>query len=242
MPLVDAAERGADLLPVVCSITKMLGFDSFVCGLSTSPVPDKEAQLYVYNTLPAEWMALYDKKSYIEVDPRVQLVFDSSMPAMWDQHTERGRTLRTDEFLDDAARYGVCSGLAFALHDVRHHGVMIAFNSSCRVIDASRQALIQRNLGDILLFGHSFHEMFMRSIVERGLPSRIRGTPLSQREREVLKLVACGITTDAIARRLTITARTVQFHLDSLRGKLDAANRQEAVALAVKAGYITINA
>ena len=80
MPLVEAAGRGVDLLPTMRSIVEGFGFDSFVYGLSTSPRPDKEAQLYVFTTLPLEWMAIYDRKAYVEVDPRIQLVYDNTMP------------------------------------------------------------------------------------------------------------------------------------------------------------------
>ncbi len=241
MPLVEAAGRGVDLLPTMRSIVEGFGFDSFVYGLSTSPRPDKEAQLYVFTTLPLEWMAIYDRKAYVEVDPRIQLVYDNTMPAIWDQGTVRGKSRRTDEFLDDAAQFGICSGLAFTLHDVNHHGIMIAFNSKRPEIDPVRYEMIQRNLGELLLFGHSFNEMFMRTVVECGLPSRMKGAPLSQRERQVLRLLAGGRTTDYVGNQLGITARTVQFHLGSIRAKLDAATREEAVALAVKTGVIALN-
>jgi DNA-binding CsgD family transcriptional regulator len=241
MPLVEAAERGIDLLPTMRSIVESFGFDSFLYGLSTSPRPDKEAQLYVFTTLPLEWLTIYDHKAYVEMDPRIQLVYDNTMPAIWEQRTFRGKSRRIDEFLDDAARFGVCSGVAFTLHLVNHHGIMIAFNSRQPEIDPIRYEMIQRNLGDLLLFGHSFHEMFMRTVVERGLPSRMKGAPLSQRERQVLRLLAAGCTTDYVGNKLGITGRTVQFHLGSIRAKLDAATREEAVALAIKTGVIALN-
>ena len=81
----------------------------------------------------------------------------------------------------------------------------------------------------------------MRTVVECGLPSRMKGAPLSQRERQVLRLLAGGRTTDYVGNQLGITARTVQFHLGSIRAKLDAATREEAVALAVKTGVIALN-
>lgn len=241
MPLVEAADRGIDLLRAMESIVEGFGFDSFLYGLSTSPRPDKEAQLYVFTTLPLEWMTIYDRKAYVEVDPRIQLVYDNTMPAIWEQRAFRGKSRRTDEFLDDAARFGVCSGVAFTLHLVNHHGIMIAFNSRRSEIDPARYETIQRSLGDLLLFGHSFHEIFMRTVVERGLPSRMKGAPLSQRERQVLRLLAAGQTSDDVSHQLGITARTVQFHLGSIRAKLDAATREEAVALAIKTGVIALN-
>ena len=69
MPLVEAADCGIDLLPTMRSIVESFGFDSFLYGLSTSPRPDKEAQLYVFTTLPLEWLTIYDHKAYVELDP-----------------------------------------------------------------------------------------------------------------------------------------------------------------------------
>ncbi len=55
---------------------------------------------------------------------------------------------------------------------------------------------------------------------------------LSQREREVLRLVAEGLPNKQIARALSISERTVKFHLSSVFQKLGADNRAQAVALA----------
>jgi len=57
-------------------------------------------------------------------------------------------------------------------------------------------------------------------------------TTLSAREREVLGLLAEGLTTKEMAQRLGITDRTVKFHVHSVCAKLGAANRTQAVALA----------
>ena len=45
------------------------------------------------------------------------------------------------------------------------------------------------------------------------------------------------MTTDDISLKLDISSRTVQFHFDSIRSKLGAANRQEAIALGVQTGH-----
>ncbi len=59
-------------------------------------------------------------------------------------------------------------------------------------------------------------------------------TDLSDREREVLRLVAGGLPTKQIARSLGISERTVKFHLTSIFRKLGADNRAQAVALAAE--------
>lgn len=236
-PLIDAARSGADLHPVVSRIVGQMGFDSFTCAFSTTPRPDRNAQLYVFTTLPREWTKLYDEAAYVEIDPRIQLVNERSTILIWNGRDFYGRNESLDRFLRDAARYGLRSSACFTLHDVNHNGVMVSYNSSKARLDPER---VERILGELYAFGAHFHDEFMRSIVQKGIPSRLRGTALTRRELEVLRMVARGHTSIDIGIKLKITARTVKFHMDSARTKMSAANRQEAVALAVKAGLFDV--
>lgn len=68
-------------------------------------------------------------------------------------------------------------------------------------------------------------------------PARL-GHDLSPREREVLNLMAQGLSNRAIAERLFISASTVDFHVSNILAKLDVAGRTEAVALAVQYGLV----
>jgi LuxR family maltose regulon positive regulatory protein len=56
--------------------------------------------------------------------------------------------------------------------------------------------------------------------------------PLTERELEVLRLAAAGLSNQAIAEQLFLTVGTVKSHLHSIYGKLDAAGRFSAVARA----------
>ena len=59
---------------------------------------------------------------------------------------------------------------------------------------------------------------------------------LTEREREILDLVARGLTNAAIARRLVVSDKTVRNHVSNVFGKLHVADRAEAVARARDAG------
>lgn len=64
--------------------------------------------------------------------------------------------------------------------------------------------------------------------------------PLTQREIQVLELLAEGLPNKAIAGRLGISDQTVKFHVSAISGKLGAANRTDAVRRAVRRGLITL--
>jgi DNA-binding NarL/FixJ family response regulator len=59
---------------------------------------------------------------------------------------------------------------------------------------------------------------------------------LTPREREVLGLVAEGLTNTAIAERLVISSKTVRNHVSNIFGKLQVADRAEAIIRAREAG------
>ncbi|MBS3947775.1 MAG: response regulator transcription factor [Dethiobacter sp.] len=63
---------------------------------------------------------------------------------------------------------------------------------------------------------------------------------LTDREREILRLLAEGYTTPEIAEMLVISPKTVEGHKTRLMGKLDLHNRVELVKYAVRKGIITI--
>jgi DNA-binding NarL/FixJ family response regulator len=76
----------------------------------------------------------------------------------------------------------------------------------------------------------------LRRHAGEGLPPE----PLTTRERQVLELLADGLPNKAIAARLGISDQTAKFHVSSICGKLEAANRTEAVRLALRRGLVSI--
>jgi DNA-binding NarL/FixJ family response regulator len=74
-------------------------------------------------------------------------------------------------------------------------------------------------------------------------PSRDRGAPeqleeLTPREREVMALVASGLSNDEIADRLVVSRATAKTHVGRILGKLSVRNRAEMVTLAYESGLV----
>ena len=67
---------------------------------------------------------------------------------------------------------------------------------------------------------------------------RARGGLLSPRERGVLRLVAAGLSNRQIAETLSLSERTIKFHVTAILNKLGADNRAQAVALAAERGLL----
>jgi DNA-binding NarL/FixJ family response regulator len=63
---------------------------------------------------------------------------------------------------------------------------------------------------------------------------------LTGREREVLALLAQGAANKEIARHLNITERTVKAHVTSIFTKLGVSSRAEAVAVALRSGFLPV--
>ena len=64
--------------------------------------------------------------------------------------------------------------------------------------------------------------------------------PLSEREREVLNLMAEGLSNKLIAQSLEISEHTVKTHVASILAKLGASSRTEAVSQAVRRGLVML--
>ena len=62
---------------------------------------------------------------------------------------------------------------------------------------------------------------------------------LSDREREILDLLAQGLTGEAVAEQLVLSAETVKTHIRNAMTKLEAHTRVHAIAIALREGYIS---
>lgn len=111
------------------------------------------------------------------------------------------------------------------LGDGKISGIILKTETERDLIDAVRTVM-----GGQLWFRQSGQE----PVVVEEKP----GNTLTQREQEVLRLVALGRTNAQIGTELNIDERTVRQHMENIIQKMQVANRTEAVSVAVKHGWI----
>ena len=91
------------------------------------------------------------------------------------------------------------------------------------------------------------HPSVARKVLDHFVPSLAKPegqTPpdtLTERELEVLRLVAKGLSNKEIGDELVLSVRTVQGHLGSIFSKLRVSSRTEAVVRALKEGWVTLD-
>jgi NarL family two-component system response regulator LiaR len=90
----------------------------------------------------------------------------------------------------------------------------------------------------------SLHPAIARKLIrELNRPTTLPPSdePLTEREAEVLVLVARGLSNQDIANKLVISERTVRTHVSNILGKLHLANRTQAALYALKEGLTTLD-
>ncbi|MGV9789314.1 response regulator [Streptomyces sp. NPDC003435] len=92
--------------------------------------------------------------------------------------------------------------------------------------------------GDSLLFPASVRQLAARYAPDRAPAEPLAGARLTEREAEVLRLMARGLTNAEIAARLVVGAETVKSHVSAVLAKLGARDRTQAVIAAYESGFV----
>lgn len=173
---------------------------------------------------------------------------------------EQAAALRPDIVLMDLEMpvldgIGAIRQIAAAQPDVRIL-VLTSFSTDDRVFpaikagalgyllkDSEPETLIQA-IHQVARGESSLHPLIARKVLqELSRPSSRPPTPdpLTERELEVLRLVAHGLSNRQIAERLSITEMTVRTHVSNVLGKLQLASRIQAALYALREGLTSLD-
>jgi len=160
-----------------------------------------------------------------ELKPDV-IVMDLSMPVMDGvEATRRIRETNPDTKVLILTTYGTSADIAHAI-DAGASGALVKDAEYDRLISAIRA---------IAGGGTAFSPE-----IEAMLKKEPHPPTLTERQRQILEHTINGLSADQIAKRMNLSSFTVNEHLDAVKRKLGAANRTEAVAIALKKQILKI--
>jgi DNA-binding CsgD family transcriptional regulator len=183
---------------------------------------------------PDEWQQRYRSRHYKYYDPVVTLSHSASVPFFYwgrpgflDPHGKAARLV-----FHEAAEFQILEGCgvptAGTAGDSGIFSMAVSQRGQVDEILADKHDLIQ-------LFAADFHQAAVKFICGDARDQRLELTP---RQREVLSWTAEGLSSEATAERIGITASAVNYHLGVASRRLGAANKIQAVALAIRRALI----
>lgn len=143
------------------------------------------------------------------------------------QHDPQARILVLTSFAEDEKVFPAIKGGAL--------GYLLKDSSPAELLRAIR---------DVYHGEASLHPAIARKLIkELNRPADLPPTedPLTEREVEVLRLVAQGLSNDDIAAKLVVSERTVRTHVSNILDKLHLANRTQATLYALKQGLASLD-
>ena len=223
---LSEAPNGDALGKAMQTFADELGFSKFTYLGFRRPGP----QLPVYvTTYPMEWVYHYAGRRYQEIDPVVLQARQSMLPFIWNDRSAGAQASREQRyFFGEAAEFGIRSGLTVPIHDSQAGLATVTFVSGERPSRLQQQARQHQNA--LHLAAIYFHAHARRKLDD---PLELDRPQLSPREVACLQWVVRGKSTWDIAEILSISRRTVVFHIENAKRKLNAVTLPQAVAIAL---------
>ena len=227
---IHTADDEAEFERVATRLTQRLGFRWFAY---LRLVDDAPALISSY---PKSWTDRYFDLGYQQLDPVVQRARREHDLFSWGGGAPRPKgTVEQRRFFEEAMTFGISSGITVPIRG--GFGRMAAFTLAIDEPIARTERLMAACRDVVQLTGFYFHT---HAITRLGanLDSPTKAGILTQRERQCLAWAAQGKTVADTAVLAEIAPRTVVFHLENARRKLDAASIAQCVAEALRRGLL----
>lgn len=216
------------LFQTILLLSKELGFDHCAYGLRM-PLPLTNPKTLTFNNYPTAWQTQYQAKNYLEIDPTVQNAMRSFLPILW-----------TDELFcpardlwEEARSFGLRYGWAQSIRDFNGTVGMLTLARSNEPITETE---LNAKRSKITWLTQAAHLGMSRCLTPKLIPEV--DAKLSNREIAVLRWTADGKTSSEISCILNIAERTVNFHINNVMAKLNAANKTSAAIKAAMLGLL----
>lgn len=227
---IQTAEGEVGFERVARRTTERLGFRWFAYLRLSEDIPA------LISSYPKSWTGRYLDLGYQQIDPVVQRARRANELFSWGGSAPKvARTLEQRRFFDEAMTFGVKSGITVPIRS--GFGRMAAFTMATDEPNASTERLLRECKDVFQLIGLYFHAHATVK-VPTGMKWPEGEGVLTQRERQCLAWAAAGKTAADTAVLIGIAPRTVVFHLEKAREKLNASSIAQCVAVAMRRGLL----
>jgi LuxR family transcriptional regulator, quorum-sensing system regulator CviR len=224
-------EHEDELSELVGTLGNLIDADYSACLLSSRAPSHATSRIRIVGgTFPSQWLTLYGERQFHRVDPIVEENFTSFSLQYWADTYSRRPPPR--EFIHLAEDFGLSNGFTYGVRAGLQDGGSLFSFSGPNLKSAPRNKVIQ----DLVL--PHLHRALCQ--LDSGPARLVPGESLSERELEVLKWIGVGKSSWETGMILQISERTVNFHIKNIVRKLDAVNRPQAVAMALKLGLLQL--
>lgn len=227
------ARDKTELADAMSGFVRHWGIDKFTyLGF---PPPGSGEPVWI-TTYPPEWARHYEKSNYHLIDPVVRQMHAGVMPFFWNSiRRDRHTTAAQRRLFAEAADFHINSGFTVPIHDGKGGVAAVSLASAQNPKALMREMKTHLNSIHLAtLYLHVHARQKLESTIEIERPH------LSPREVACLQWVALGKTMWDISEILGISRRTVVFHLENARYKLNAVTLPQAVAIALARRLIEV--
>ena len=185
----------------------------------------------VRQTLPDDWVKQYLSLQYSKIDPVLEQSRREARPFHWfDVDKKFNLSAQQKQFLRELKDAGLTDGIAVPVFGPM--GTIAYFGLGC--VRDTLKLTEEQELELQFACLQTHNRYFELSHINGKAP----GKPLSPREKEVLSLVAAGLSNNFIADRLSISENTVDTMMRRSFAKLGVNNRISAVLKGIGCGLI----
>jgi DNA-binding CsgD family transcriptional regulator len=227
-------QSAADIAERFVAGASQLGFNKFSFVSRGRHCDGRRFERISTNYAP-EWRARVRAQNYLDIDPTVRRARRSCLPFTWSELRESRALLPAQrQLFDEAAALGLRHGFTVPIHMTGGGEGLVALASDVgtREFDAAI-AHHRHDLHLLALHFHALHEQACRTQRAGGQDAPHPDIEVTSREAECLLWTARGKSAWEAARVLGITERTVNFHVENARRKLNAQTKTQAVAQAI---------
>ena len=217
-----------ELFGCVVELANAMGFEYCAYGVQM-PIPISRPAVRMFNNYSEAWRDCYKQRGYLQVDPTVRHAMKSTLPVVWsDDLFEPAK-----EMWEEARAHGLQYGWAQASRDASGSVGMLTLARSAEQLGETE---LHAKQAEMVWLTQSVHASMARLLAPKLAPEST--VVMTAREKEVLRWTAEGKTASEVAQILSVSERTINFHINNVVTKLGASNKTQAAVKAAALGML----